>query len=313
MATRPSTARSEISSAISDDGLDSRSQPGENPLSSPTRGGFAPQGYSHVRGAYNSRGARSPPPTVSTASNAPSSRGATPTNSVGARSSHLSNVSQQAFFRPMSSQRLQAQRLRNIPVSAPPPIEDEAEEDDDAASSIKETSTQHVRNDRREAPSVRTDMSEEARRQMGHEARLNYNATPRLPPAFDQSGNSNLGQSGKSLPAPLNLAPQNGQGKYEAAPRSPLSLRSAFSLGSKRYRFQSSHQHLSSTATSPPYDVGMPPNQPVTASKHRNFQYIESNTVFFLGGRLQQSRDRPIVIGTGIAIVLPAILFFIFS
>ena len=313
MATRPSTARSEISSAISDDGLDTRSQTAENPLSSPTRGGFAQQGYSHVRGAYNSRGARSPPPTVSTASNAPSSRGATPTNSVGARSSHLSNVSQQAFFRPMSSQRLQAQRLRNIPVAAPPPIEDEAEEDDDAASYIKEAIPQPVRTDRRAASSVRTDMSEDDRRQMGHEERLNYNATPRAPPAFDQSGTSNLEQSGKSLPAPLNLAPHNGQGKHETAPRSPISFRSAFSLGSKRYGFQPSHQHLSSTATSPPYDLDMPPNHPVAMSKDRNYQYTESNTVFFFGGRLQQSRDRPIVIGTGICLVLPAILFFVFS
>jgi palmitoyltransferase ZDHHC9/14/18 len=42
----------------------------------------------------------------------------------------------------------------------------------------------------------------------------------------------------------------------------------------------------------------------------RNHEYFEGNTVFCLGGRLQNTRHRPINIGTGFLIVLPAALFF---
>lgn len=45
----------------------------------------------------------------------------------------------------------------------------------------------------------------------------------------------------------------------------------------------------------------------------RNHEYFAGNTVFFLGGRLQNARDRPIVIITAIIVLLPAVLFFIFS
>jgi palmitoyltransferase ZDHHC9/14/18 len=45
----------------------------------------------------------------------------------------------------------------------------------------------------------------------------------------------------------------------------------------------------------------------------KNYEYFEGNTIFWLGGRLQNARDRPINIATGVFLVLPAILFFVFS
>lgn len=42
----------------------------------------------------------------------------------------------------------------------------------------------------------------------------------------------------------------------------------------------------------------------------RNHEYFEGNTVFCLDGRLQNTRHRPINIGTGFLMVLPAALFF---
>lgn len=54
-----------------------------------------------------------------------------------------------------------------------------------------------------------------------------------------------------------------------------------------------------------------PKAAPVAAGK--NYQYFEGNTVFAMGGRLQNARDRPVNIATGILVVLPAVLFFIFS
>jgi palmitoyltransferase ZDHHC9/14/18 len=42
-------------------------------------------------------------------------------------------------------------------------------------------------------------------------------------------------------------------------------------------------------------------------------QYFEGNTFFCLGGRFQNSRQRPINIATGLLIVIPCVLFFIFE
>lgn len=45
----------------------------------------------------------------------------------------------------------------------------------------------------------------------------------------------------------------------------------------------------------------------------RTHEYFQGNTVFCAGGRLQNTRDRPVNLGTGSLVVLPSVLFFIFS
>ncbi|KAF2452443.1 DHHC palmitoyltransferase-domain-containing protein, partial [Lineolata rhizophorae] len=45
----------------------------------------------------------------------------------------------------------------------------------------------------------------------------------------------------------------------------------------------------------------------------KNYEYFTGNTVFCWGGRLQNARDRPINIATGILVLAPAGLFFGFS
>ncbi|KAF7559606.1 hypothetical protein G7046_g4535 [Stylonectria norvegica] len=45
----------------------------------------------------------------------------------------------------------------------------------------------------------------------------------------------------------------------------------------------------------------------------RVHQYFDGNTVFFLGGRWQNTRGRPINIATGLLVILPCILFFVFE
>lgn len=44
-----------------------------------------------------------------------------------------------------------------------------------------------------------------------------------------------------------------------------------------------------------------------------NYQFFLGNTMFFLGGRLQNARDLPINIATGILAVLPSVLFLYYS
>lgn len=45
----------------------------------------------------------------------------------------------------------------------------------------------------------------------------------------------------------------------------------------------------------------------------RNWEYFLGNTVFCMGGRLQNTKARPVNIATGAFVILPCILFFIFS
>ncbi|KAI0870213.1 palmitoyltransferase ERF2 [Hypoxylon argillaceum] len=73
-----------------------------------------------------------------------------------------------------------------------------------------------------------------------------------------------------------------------------------------------------SSGASTPQMTPRAPNAAGTSTKEarsgsplgRNHEYFEGNTVFCLGGRLQNTRHRPINIGTGFLIVLPAALFF---
>ncbi|KAK5091621.1 Eukaryotic peptide chain release factor GTP-binding subunit [Lithohypha guttulata] len=122
----------------------------------------------------------------------------------------------------------------------------------------------------------------------------------------------------KSIPAPLNLGHNLGVGNQKEKPlHSPASFRSGFSIGSKQI-IPPTHQQLRSIDNSPRYDGRMHDLQ----QKHlaaqqsamgKNYEYFEGNNVFWLGGRLQNARDRPVNILTGILILFPTILFFIFS
>lgn len=305
MSFRPSTARSEISSAISDDG-DSRPQSAINPLSSPEPVEPEPQGYTHLRGIYNpNRTTRSPPPGAPSSTTG-SSRTHTPTSQTAR--THIPSLTAHGFFRPLSSQRLQAQRLRrpNTSSTAPPPIADTPEEPNEE--SVQQESPAATPGHHRPAPSIGTEYSEPETRGTSFETRLHNNATPR-PPVNGHTQTPQPQESAKS--APLSLAPESTPSRqYEPPQKSPLSFRSAFSLGSKR---QPGHQPLSSTVTSPRYNVVVPP---ATSTRHnlgKNYEYFEGNTLFWMGGRLQNSRDKPINVATGIMLVLPAVLFFVYS
>jgi palmitoyltransferase ZDHHC9/14/18 len=111
-------------------------------------------------------------------------------------------------------------------------------------------------------------------------------------------------------PSRLNIASTLKAG--DPPQKSPLSFRSGLSLASK-HRLEPGHQPLHSNVTSPRYATD--PNVAVAkeSSLGRNHEYFEGNTIFWLGGRMQNARDRPINIATGVFVVLPAILFFVFS
>jgi palmitoyltransferase ZDHHC9/14/18 len=45
----------------------------------------------------------------------------------------------------------------------------------------------------------------------------------------------------------------------------------------------------------------------------KNHEYFSGNTMFFWGGRLQNTAERPISVLTGTIMLIPALLFYIFS
>jgi palmitoyltransferase ZDHHC9/14/18 len=115
---------------------------------------------------------------------------------------------------------------------------------------------------------------------------------------------------------------------YKAGPNTPTPTRTPHSLRSSFLmpRMDSSHSNremeggekLESLASSPQLppstrDGKAPPKEKNQPKLGRNYQYFLGNTVFFFGGRLQNTRHRPVNIATGSFVAIPAILFFVFS
>jgi len=116
--------------------------------------------------------------------------------------------------------------------------------------------------------------------------------------------------------------------------KSPHSFRSSFILPSRSGRGSTSrprmavheqgegaHEKLNSTASSPRLGAMEPDieqqkevvKRQLQQGLGKNWEYWGGNTVFLWGGRLQNARDRPVNIMTGLLVVAPAGLFFGFS
>jgi palmitoyltransferase ZDHHC9/14/18 len=311
MAGRPGTARSEISSAISDgiseDAHGSRPPTGSRhdqpSIPNPPR---AQHGFSHLRGVtpQSNRAVRSPPPAPPSTTG--SSRPQSPMSTTSR--THVPSLTAQGFFRPMSSQKLQAQRYRRPTessrgISTPAPIPDSeyGEEDDQSVASSRHP----MPKGHRPMQSVTTDYTQS-------EMPENYD-TVSHDYVSQQEGESGLVDgSRKAINRPMHLNLSAAQRNSDAPQKSPLSFRSGFSLASKS-RLEPGHQHLSSNTTSVRNDHINHQRSTTSKLQGKNHEYFEGNTVFWWGGRMQNARDRPVNVATGIFLILPAILFFVFS
>lgn len=115
-----------------------------------------------------------------------------------------------------------------------------------------------------------------------------------------------------------------GGGNQQAPLKSPRSFRSSFLLPSRNESSQNGSnrrmqggEKLDSVSSSPqltPADLSAKQRLPKPDKKlGHNFEYFEGNTVFCLGGRLQNTRHRPVNIATGAMVLVPSGLFFGFS
>jgi palmitoyltransferase ZDHHC9/14/18 len=107
-------------------------------------------------------------------------------------------------------------------------------------------------------------------------------------------------------------------GKLPTPGKSPRSFRSSFLLSSRdgrtaQMRPNQGHEKLTSAESSPRLARREASRAVVKTELGKNHEYFSGNTAFCWGGRLQNTRDRPVNIATGIMIIVPAALFFGFS
>ncbi|KAJ6009688.1 hypothetical protein N7499_004914 [Penicillium canescens] len=261
---------------------------------------------------------RGPPPTRNsiTASSQVTSR----PGSSGSRLSrtHIPSLTAQAFFRPMSSQRLQAHRGTRPRTKGTFSSDDWTEHGSQNRRSIVSNSTvpqgSLPQTDMEAPPSRGTEFTDPI-----IPDRNTSNASP--------TGNTTIRSLGDSVrllrdrdqrqtpqPGRLNLgANYSGQAAQDVPPKSPLSFLSfQQNRGAAHNHDSRGHEHLSSAGSSPgPLDVKKPPLPKSNLGK--NWEYFTGNTLFCGGGRFQNARDKPVNIATGLLVVVPSALFLGFS
>lgn len=219
---------------------------------------------------------------------------------------HAPSLASHAFFRPMSSQKLQAQRgFRPTRVGQPSASVDGSSEAGTNTNrhSLVSDATPHQgyqgqRNYDIPPPSRGTDFTEQ------DDGNTVY-ASPTENATLQSRGESERPlQSRSQPPRPMQLDIDNqGNG-------SPKSFRANFHRTATTRQETQGHERLSSSNNSPTFAKKLPEAIPKAGI---NYQYFSGNTVFCWGGRLQNARDRPVNVVSCIIVVLPTILFLVYS
>ncbi|KAK8067901.1 palmitoyltransferase ERF2 [Apiospora saccharicola] len=272
-------------------------------------------------------------------SNSVTGSGASARPMSSASRSHVSSLTSHAFFHPMSSSRLQAQRgasrpstttnqqprLTNNETAAENRISVVQHHDVTANPARLSQLSHQITNDEeghhQAPPSRGTDATE---------GETYDRVTANTSPTHDHYPAASLSESAENMVLSLDVDKSQGYKNGANLPtpgKSPRSFRSGFMLPNKgdnasvpQNRSMPGAEKLSSGASSPqltPLPAAERPAKPSTKERHpklgRNHEYFEGNTVFAMGGRLQNTHHRPINIATGSLVVIPAVLFFIFS
>ena len=219
---------------------------------------------------------------------------------------HVPSLASHAFFRPMSSQRLQAQRsMRPTKMGQRLASAEGVSEDDTSINryslvpDVTRQQGQQVQSSNDRPPRSRgTEFTEHEDGAMFN-AKSTENATLR---SMGESERPLRNRSSHQRPMQLDIDRQ-GNG-------SPKSFRANFHRAVTTRKEMQGHEQLPSSNNSPTF-AKKPPE--ATPKSDINYQYFSGNTVFCWGGRLQNARDRPINIASGIIVVLPAALFFTYS
>lgn len=254
--------------------------------------------------------------------------GSRPTSSLGRN--HVPSITASGFYRPMSPAALQAQRAGNAsptPATTNPypsrvasPTPEAAEEGDPQR---RHRYSNASVNTMRDGPQSR---AEDVPPLPSSRAASDFvYASDHDGPASVASKNSTTPlRSIRPDPRKTNLA-ATGVLSSTPPPKSPMSFRASFGLGSRRssrrdlpdHKFGSSgHEKLPSNPASPAdFNSAKPlPLAPISkGDKHKNYEYFAGNTIFFSSGMFLNTKAAPLNVLTFILVVLPAILFFVAS
>lgn len=246
--------------------------------------------------------------------------------------SHVPSVSSSAFFRPMSSQKLQAQRGATRPTN----MGRHLEISDNGAAATPEQQVIGANVVRHSITSNNTSnhVTEELPVSRGTE--MSGRET------FDRNTANTRDSVRNSVTdsvRPLHKKPADEKGlqvkvdkhleaRGQPSPLTPHSIRSSFMLRNNAGSHSSNRdregaEKLGSVDSSPRYqqaggDSARGRPDTAVASKPvrsigRNWEYFTGNTIFCLGGRFQNTRSRPVNVATGAFVVIPCVLFFVFS
>lgn len=255
--------------------------------------------------------------------------------------SHVPSLTSNAFFRPMSSQKLQAQRAAAArpAQSTLEPVQAENLDDGmtDAGGSVV-GSYQPAR-----SPVVpRSVGAEESNRPKSHTTEMTDQeaidrATANTSPTPGHYPADSLSESVKPLynrgEIPQNWVNNDDKKAYRdvrdvrQSNEKRRSFRSSFLLpgraesggkrstdGAEKLYSAASSPRLGPTNSRPhPHHATANGQAQIPANGGRVHEYFDGNTIFCLGGRWQNTKHRPVNIATGIFVVIPCILFFVFE
>ncbi|KAI9885378.1 MAG: hypothetical protein M1823_002805 [Watsoniomyces obsoletus] len=248
-----------------------------------------------------------------------------------ASKSHVPSLTSHAFFRPMSSQRLQAQRAGRQSRSGQAGSSDDGSSE--TGSNVNRLS--YGSNSAMPQSTMALDEQHEEEEENAPPSR-GTEATDRDgpdPPRTDTSGmgNGTIKSLSDSMSPLQTRSVNNIDGTWESqhtpyqvenraasqAPKSPRSFRSKFlsTAGPPRNNTVTNEgaERLPSVDLSSPTpreDLSEPDRK---TNLGHNFEYYSGNTRFCWGGRLQNTRDRPVNLATGFLVLLPSGLFLGFS
>lgn len=247
---------------------------------------------------------------------------------------HVPSLTPQGFFRPMSSQKLQAQRSQQIrPASklgesvrnANTANESHTNKQTDTRS--RRYSNASVNTLRDGLPPTRDEDAPPLPVSRGTEFTSDGVRTEGGTAASVMSKNSATPLAARSKPEHLktNNFRASNTPSAEKAPKSPRSLRASLGLSSraskqeeKREKPGEGHQKLESNPSSPQdattkRELPASPSEKGMGHAGKNYEYSASNTLFFCAGRLLNTRAKPLNIMTFTLTLLPGVLFFAFS
>lgn len=251
---------------------------------------------------------RGPPPARSSIASANQIR----PESSGSRLSrtHIPSLAASGFFRPMSSQRLQAHRGRPVTKETTASTEEWGDQTNHNRRSLISNSTFP-----NSLPAVEQEVPPSRDTEFTDPIipdRNNSNASPTVDTTV-RSESANLIRD-RERPPQLNLGVNyRGTNEIETPQRSPLSFLSLQNRnGHTENRDSRTHERLSS-ADSSPKSIEKRAEPVKKGNKGKNYEYFVGNTIFWGGGRFQNSRDKPVNIATGFLVLVPTGLFFGFS